>query len=417
MEPPAGKTPISINRLGKMTARLRIILAASACLLAAGGPAFAQDAAQQQPAPPARNDLVGPPQLRDFSLNGTVTRAAPAPAPVRTRPAAQAPAERRTPEATAQPTRTRPTREASTAPARAAPAAPQAPPQVEPSVPAQESQQPAASAPAGDAAADAAPVPVDVSAGTSSHGFPILAWLIAALVAAAAAAWFFLFRNRPRESYAGFSFDLAPSPQPAPELPERPRTVPLPKGTKPESPESKTVRPTPAAGVVSTRLRPWLEIEFKPDRGVVDENRAAIAFEIFVSNTGKVPARDVLLEASLFNAGPVQDEQIQLFFDNPVAKGDRIPMIPPGQRINVNTAVFMARDQVQPIEIEGRPLFVPMIAFNALYRWSGGEGRTSVSYLVGKETNSDKLAPFRLDLGPRIFRGLGAREHQLRVRK
>jgi hypothetical protein len=92
-------------------------------------------------------------------------------------------------------------------------------------------------------------------------------------------------------------------------------------------------------------------------------------------------------------------------------------VIPPRQRINVNTAVFLARDQVQPITIEGRPLFVPMIAFNTLYRWSGGEGQTSASYLVGKETQGDKLAPFRLDLGPRIFRGLGAREHQLRVRK
>jgi hypothetical protein len=164
-------------------------------------------------------------------------------------------------------------------------------------------------------------------------------------------------------------------------------------------------------------LRPWLEIEFRPDRAVVDDNRAAVAFEISVVNSGSVPARDILIEASLFNAGAMQDQQIQLFFDNPVAKGDRIPLIAPMQRINVKTAVFMARDQVQPIEIEGRPLFVPMIAFNALYRWGGSEGQTSASYLVGKETKGDKLAPFRLDLGPRIFRGLGAREHQLRVRK
>jgi hypothetical protein len=169
--------------------------------------------------------------------------------------------------------------------------------------------------------------------------------------------------------------------------------------------------------VVSTRLRPWLEIEFRPDRAVVDDVRAAVAFEIFVSNSGNVPARDVLLEASLFNAGAMQDQQIQLFFDNPVAKGDPIAVIPPGQRIKVDTAVFMARNQVQPIEIEGRPLFVPMIAFNAVYRWGGGEGQTSSSYLVGKETQGDKLAPFRLDLGPRIFRGLGAREHQLKLRR
>jgi hypothetical protein len=36
---------------------------------------------------------------------------------------------------------------------------------------------------------------------------------------------------------------------------------------------------------------------------------------------------------------------------------------------------------------------------------------------VGKETTGEKLAPFRLDLGPRIFRGLAARMHSVALRK
>jgi hypothetical protein len=123
-----------------------------------------------------------------------------------------------------------------------------------------------------------------------------------------------------------------------------------------------------------------------------------------------------LLEASLFNAGPMQDQQIKLFFDNPVAKGDRIPMIPPMQRVNISTAVFLPREQVRPIEVEGRQLFVPMIAFNVLYGWTSGTGQTSTSYLIGKSTGGDKLAPFRVDLGPRVFRNLDAREHEVRLR-
>jgi hypothetical protein len=239
----------------------------------------------------------------------------------------------------------------------------------------------------------------------------MLPWLIAALVASGAAAWLYFFRGRNRESYAGASgFDLAPEapPRPAPPPPAQPRA--------PAEPKAAPAPPVAPPGVVRTQLRPWLEIEFRPDRAVVDDNRAAVAFELSVLNSGTVVARDVLLEASLFNAGPAQDQQIQLFFDNPVGKGDRIPAIPPMQRITVETAVFMARDQVRPIEIEGRPLFVPMIAFNALYRWNGTEGQTSASYLVGKGAKGEKLAPFRLDLGPRIFRGLNAREHQLKVR-
>jgi hypothetical protein len=415
MEPPAGETPISINRLGIMTARLRIIVAASACLLAAGAPALAQDAAQQQTNPPARSGLVGPPQLSNFSLNGTVTRAAPAPAPVRTKSAEKAPARQQSSAPAAQPSQ----HAADTTPspprtARAIRAPAEVRPQLQRAVPAPAAAQPASSAPAAVRPADLPPTPVDVRSGALSHDLPVLPWIVAALVAAAAAGWFFFFRNRPREGYAGLSgFDLVPASEPAPEPLAQPPTVPA----QPKIAQPSPAPTAPPAGVVSTRLRPWLEIEFRPDRAVVDDNRAAIAFEIFVSNSGAVPARDVLLEASLFNAGPMQDQQIQLFFDNPVAKGDRVPVIPPRQKINVNTAVFLAREQVQPIEIDGRPLFVPMIAFNALYRWSGGEGQTSASYLVGKETSGEKLAPFRLDLGPRIFRGLDAREHQLKVRR
>jgi len=113
----------------------------------------------------------------------------------------------------------------------------------------------------------------------------------------------------------------------------------------------------------------------------------------------------------------MQEQQIRLFFDNPVAKGDRIPLIAPMQRVVVNTAVFLPRDQIRPIEFEGRAMFVPLIAFNALYSWGRGEGQSSCSHLIGTQTKGDKLGAFRLDLGPRIFRNLAAREYALRLRK
>jgi hypothetical protein len=36
---------------------------------------------------------------------------------------------------------------------------------------------------------------------------------------------------------------------------------------------------------------------------------------------------------------------------------------------------------------------------------------------VGREGEGEKMAPFRLDLGPRIFRNLGARPHHMQVRR
>lgn len=402
-----------------MKARWRVLVASTVVVLTAGAPALAQDAtttAQEAPAA-AQNEVIGNPQLRDFSLNGTVTQRAPDPATQQSSPAQTAPPPTgQPPQNAARPSQ--PARDSA-----AAPSGTDSPPRQQPSGSRSDSAivnlpppTPAGRIATPSLAQEEAPTltsgPALVPAAAASDldgaggGLSMLPWLIAALAFAAAAAWYFL-RQRPRESYAGaaHAFD-APSP-----VPPQVRAPPV---RTPPPPPPKAV----SAGIVSTRLRPWLEIEFTPERAIVDEQKAAIAFALTVFNSGSVPARDVLLEASLFNAGPLQDQQIRLFFDNPVAKGDRMPVIPPLQRVSVNTAVFLSRDQVRPIEVEGRKLFVPMIAFNALYGWGGSEGQTSASYLVGKVTKAgEKLAPFRLDLGPRVFRNLAAREHELRLRK
>ena len=75
----------------------------------------------------------------------------------------------------------------------------------------------------------------------------------------------------------------------------------------------------------------------------------------------------------------------------------------------MKTQVAVPRAQVQAYELGGHQVFVPLIAFNALYSWSGGQGQTSASYLLGRDTKGEKMGPFRLDLGPRIFRGIAAR--------
>jgi hypothetical protein len=168
--------------------------------------------------------------------------------------------------------------------------------------------------------------------------------------------------------------------------------------------------------MVTTSLRPWLDIEFSPGRCVVENDKATIQFDVAVTNTGSAPARDVLIEASMFNAGPAQDQEIGAFFAHPVAKGDRIPAIAPLKRVALKSKVSLTLEQMRQFEIGGRKLFVPLVGVNALYRWGSGEGQTSACYVVGRDTEGEKMAPLRLDLGPRIFRGLGARAHNVSVR-
>ncbi len=240
-------------------------------------------------------------------------------------------------------------------------------------------------------------------------------WLLALLTAAGAAIWYFRRHRSDRYAFAGGGVDtlvFEPSP---PRAATRPAPVPQP-APRPPLPEVAPQPPIAPAGIVSTRLRPWLEIDFQPSAAIVDEAKGAIQFEVTVYNSGSAPAREVLVEAAMFNAGPDQDQVIGQFFERPSARGEGVD-IPPLQRMSFRSLVTLPRDQLRIFEVEKRSLFVPLVAFNAVYRWSSGQGQTSASFVVGRNTNGEKMGPFRVDQGPKTFRGLAAHEHSLRIRK
>jgi hypothetical protein len=392
-------------------------------------PALAQDQTDSAasppviaPPPPRTDDAVGPAQLRDFSLSGTVTRRAdpqpiaspqteaqqaetsPPPARAASR---EAPVVQTARNADLQPPRTsRVPTTASTGPGGFAFPTP---------TPA--SNQPASFAPALPSSVTS-PV-ADPIASAESGLVSKWPWLLALLTAAGAALWYFR-RNRPG-GYAlagaggdASAFDLSPQPAPPRPIPRAsPVPAPAPRAPVPEAAPKPATAPV---GIVSTRLRPWLEVEFVPAAALVDNEKAAIQFEVTIYNSGSAPARDVLVEAAMFNAGPDQDQVIGQFFARPSGQGEGVT-IPPLQRMSFRSLVSLPRDQLRIFEVEKRSLFVPLVGFNAVYRWSNGQGQTSASFVVGRNTNGEKMGPFRVDQGPRTFRALAAHEHTLRIRK
>ena len=421
-----------------MKSGLRVGSAAVALAMGFAEPALAQDEGASDsapisiaPPPPAAQDAVGPAQLRDFSINGTVTRRAETPPTATPQPApestATAPAQPTQPAAdTARSVATRTERPAGatlqpgTNARSGVPASSGAGFNFTPSAPA--TGQPASFTPDTLTQPAATPI-VDTYSGSEANLFSLWPWLLALLAAGGAALWYFR-RQRGGYAFAGAGGDASAfefsSPQPAPPRPAPPRAAPVPppvaRAPVP-APAPAPPPPTAPVGIVSTRLRPWLDIEFQPLTAVIDGEKGTVEFEVVVYNSGSGPARDVLVEAALFNAGPDQDQVIGQFFERPAGPGDRIAVIPPLQRMDFRSTVLLKRDQLRIFEVEGRSLFVPLVGFNAHYRWSGGEGQTSASYLVGRNTDGEKMAPFLIGEGPKSFRGLGARAHTLRVRK
>ena len=410
-----------------MKQALRMSSAAVALAVFLAAPAHAQDQAvdaASEPVPslgaPASEDAVGPAQLRDFSINGTVTRRADAPAPAQPAPA-QAATTPTTPTLTA--SRNSAPAASATAESRQAGAQQRSAEASAASggfampAPTPSSGQPPSFAPATfPQPTSGVSSPVE---DTGSDSFPLWPWIAALLAAIGAGAWYFR-RQRSGYAFAGAggdasAFDLSPAPAP-PRAAPIPKPQPAPRAPVPDAaPAPKPA--TAAVGIVSTRLRPWLEIEFSPEAAIVDDEKGAIQFEVTLFNSGSAPAREVHVEGALFNASPDQDQVLGQFFAQPGGQGgDRIT-VPPLQRMSFRSVVSLPREQLRLFEVEGRTLFVPLVGFNAVYSFSNGQGQTSTSFIVGRNSNGEKMAPFRIDQGAKTFRGLGAREHTLRVRK
>jgi hypothetical protein len=252
------------------------------------------------------------------------------------------------------------------------------------------------------------------------YGSSFLPWLAAAFLLAVGAA-FLLWRRRPREALERVPFNAfaAPEPEPAPAAAPGVRWMPAPEAAPspaPRQPVLETPKPEPSRGIVASRLRPSLEIGVRPLRCLVEDAQVTLEFELDLFNAGTAPARAVLAEASLLNASATQDQELAAFFSRPSVTGEPLDAIAPLKRLTMTSKVVAPRDALHEYELGGRKAFVPVIAFNAIYEWSSGKGRTSAAYLVGRETNSEKLGPLHVDEGARELRGLGARTLPVGVR-
>lgn len=175
--------------------------------------------------------------------------------------------------------------------------------------------------------------------------------------------------------------------------------------------------PEPAA--VETGPRARLELAFTAERAVATADETIVHYEMVLRNLGEVSAGNIRIDVRMFNAGA--KAAIGAFLNGAIHEQSGSPhvVIEPGGELKLTSSIAMPKDEVKGIEVQGRSIFVPIVAINTAYDWGSGDkagtGRTSRSWLVGREPQapSDKMGAFRLDLGPRIYRSVGQRPTEL----
>ncbi|HEX8534435.1 MAG TPA: hypothetical protein VF662_09720 [Allosphingosinicella sp.] len=394
-------------------------------------------------------NTVGNPQLKDFELPGT--RSTPPAKQQQPAPATTAPPAATVPPATAPaPAATPPADRAAPPPAAAAPGTTPAPSAARPrsqapARPAPTAAAPAPTAPPAEAPAglpapteleQALPAPAPVTAepktqwqppaaapaSAPAQGFPWLYVGGAALLALLALAALFAFkRSRPSTEPEGIAEPVLEEPQAAPgpdPLFARRAPAPAPDPAPTPVPSPAPAAAPPTDGFVGISMRPRLELEFKPDRAAATLTETSVQFGLTIRNTGNRIARDIRIQIQMVNAGPDQDREIEAFFAQAASRDDpaAIQAIPPGSEARINTSVTLPKDRIRELIVQGRQLFIPVIAFNVFYEWDEGRvGQTSMSYIVGREAPSpqERMGAFRLDLGPRLYRQVDQRQANL----
>ena len=147
-----------------------------------------------------------------------------------------------------------------------------------------------------------------------------------------------------------------------------------------------------------------------------------IAYSLTLHNRGDRAAQEILVRGVLGNGGAQQQALLEAFF----AGQDGLPLhtavtIAPGETQQLTGELRLSPDQIMPVTMGQRSLLIPLAAFDAAYRWGAeegeadgqpmGQGRTARAFIVGQEQEppADRLAPLRLDQGPRQFRRPAAR--------
>lgn len=175
-------------------------------------------------------------------------------------------------------------------------------------------------------------------------------------------------------------------------------------------------QPSPPAALLA---RPVLAFEFRPRRAGTNVTSVAVDYELVVRNAGEAPIETIRIGVDLVTAGNAHDEQLRTLFAHPVER----PIVPPfalapGEERVLRAMVMLPKDGVSVVSVKGRPMFVPIVAINAVYRWSGGEGQAAVSRVIGIDRGEgERMRPFWLDVAPRMHDRVNARAHAVAVER
>ena len=155
-------------------------------------------------------------------------------------------------------------------------------------------------------------------------------------------------------------------------------------------------------------------ISFVPQDAVISFSSLTIQGQMQIGNTGEADSGDMVLHAALISASSEQQRNIESFFAHP----DRYAPTPlasvkSGENIGLPLKLGVALNEMQTFSLQDKTLLAPILVakISRLLAESAPEEVARLVCMIGREASPPqlKMAPLRLDQGPRRFDRLGQR--------
>lgn len=212
----------------------------------------------------------------------------------------------------------------------------------------------------------------------------------------------------------------APAPAPAPAAPAIAKPVAPPVAPAP-APE-RTVAPAPAAPpppapeLANVAATPRLLLDYTTLGVDVTLVNAIARYHLGITNTSEIAITDVVLHGAVVQARRGMPSTIDpMMGDQLLPKLQTVANIGIGETQRCEGQIRLPLAQIEPIAMQGRLLFVPVV-----HMWIGYHGpdgsryAVTQSFVLGEENTppGPRVGPLRLDLGPRRFTAIGQRPLQ-----
>lgn len=228
---------------------------------------------------------------------------------------------------------------------------------------------------------------------------PIWAWLVAGLAALIAGYWYWRRRPALPEAVAvgELPFEIEPAPTPPPPAPRAPNPARLAPAAPAPALSPLVTRPADERRAIVAMALDIRGIRLTPDQLIV-------AFSLNLLNQGPVTATGLMVRIALNQGTAMTEPVLARFFDGAGGSVLRDDMVlAPGAGEQLSTEAMLPRAAIEPLIVGGKPVLVPVLAFDVTYHWDGeGEafGQNAGTFVLGREQGgsaSEKLAPLPLD--------------------